>query len=343
MSHREVIKILIAISIILVAGCVSTGPPISINEQRQTDTSDILVVENVATYPSQPITPGSKFTFSFDVRNVHGSAIAKCLHVRLYDYNIFKILENNDDPSKRCGSYQEPYPEEVVDKGDIYPGVTTRISYKLQAPTTDEISNLRITPTIRYRLTYEFTANTLYQIVVVDGDYLAKMEQAGKSVTASPINSIGPGPFKIYMSLMNKDKMVLAGSTGQIKIEIKNEGSGSSSSDFGRSIRKNALVIGIPSDIVKSFDFSGAEGKFVQTSCPQEFGTGYTCVTNSDKIHLFQGSSSPLIFRFEAGEINDPNNPNVVPYRIYTFRAKMDYQYLIDKEYQIEVNPHVVG
>ena len=346
---NKLILIFLILAVIFLSGCISIGvpsAPITVDEKTENDIADILTVENVATYPSQPIMPDSKFTFSFDVKNIHNSAIARCLHVRLYDHSIFSFQNpaNNNDVAagKKCGYNNQSNPEEVVNKGDMFPGTTTRINYYLKSPSANEISNLRISPKINYRFTYDFTANTLYQIVVADGTYLANMQQAGKSVTAEPVNSIGPGPIKVYISLMNKDRMVLAGSTGQIKIEIKNEGSGASSSDWGGAIKAKSLTIGIPKNITSDIDFSNAEGNFEKVSCPEDFDPNYyECVTNNEKIHLYQGSSAPLIFRFNTKEINGPGKPEV-PYRIYTFKAKLDYQYLIDRSYVIEVNPHVM-
>ncbi len=346
---RSFILVSLIVSVVFLSGCVipsAPSVPITVNQKNQNDnTADILIVQNEATYPSQPIYPNSKFTFSFDVKNVHNSAVAKCLHVRLYDKSIFKFQSNNPNNNDKtvssdCTGAEKEISDDVVNKGNVYPGASKRIIFNLISPSADEIGNLKITPTISYRFTYDFTANTIYQIVIVDGQYLATLQQAGKSVTANPINSIGPGPFKVHMNLLNRDHFVLSGSTGQLEVKIKNEGQGESSSNWGGSIDKNSLILGIPEEIYSNNMYKGVEGNFGEIACPDDYGSNYKCITNKDKINLYQGSSAPLILRFEAPKIN--NKGSKVPYKIYTFRATMNYQYLMDRSYSIEVNPHEI-
>ncbi len=329
----EKIKTFIIISFIvaILGGCIAPNmQPVAVHEKKVSDISDIVTISNVRMIPSSPILPDTTVTFSFDVKNMHENEIAKCIHARLYSYYPFKIVKNNNIPGESCyeSGFVPKNEIEVVNRGDLYPGEKTVVSYTLRSPSSDEIGNLTTNLELKYRMTYNFVGNTIFQFVIVNQTQINDMEQAGKSLNLETMNKMGPGPIKIRMKLLNGGNMIIGGTTGIVEFKIENTGSGTIS-NYYNVIGKNKLTIGIPKGLGPKFNGI----KFEKSECPKNFIKGLECYSNSDKITLYQGSSPPYKIILTSTDVNQIQ-------KTYAIESSIDYQYMLSGTYNVEVNPH---
>ena len=330
-GSEKLIVIASVVLILLISGCVSVSKPVSINEKKKVDIADIVQITGARMVPSPPLMPGMRARLVINVKNVHSSATAKCIHARLYSYQPFEIVGNNNmagASSCYVKGYSESNPKEVVNRGDLFPGAETTISYDVKAPTADEIGNVTTDIDLAYRMTYNFEGSTLFQFVVVNQSQMNSLESAGRSISLETFNQVGPGPIKVEMELQNNDNMVLAGTSGIIEFKIVNEGSGKLS-NYANTLSKGKLIIGLPSDL--NVKFSGI--KMAKTSCPDGFIKDLTCYKNDETITLYQTSSVPYKITFTKSSLDQLQ-------KTYTAEAQINYQYMLYGDYKVEVNPH---
>ena len=313
MNIRKTSSILLILLIVfLVSGCVEDFGDFGFNsdfegvqtqEKTAEETADILVIQDITTIPKSPIPPDQDFELMFTIKNLDDHKTVKNIEINLFDPSIFGESKTVNIPS-------------------LLPLGQKIITFSLRTPSAEEIANVKVTPTVSFNVKYDFTGTTTYDVVVVDMKEIEKQQKAGKKITPTINKIIGSGPIKIYPELIGTD-IILAGKTGNIKFLIKNEGRG--------DLEENKIA---PNKLTINFERLVDGGGDV-TEVPDGFNEG-AISKNNEEIELYQGESSPLIFKVEASSGSELRG---APYKTFNIKADVDYTYELRGEMEITVEP----
>ena len=309
--------LLILLIVFLVSGCVEDFGDFGFNsdfegvqtqENIEEETADILVIQDITTIPKSPIPPGQDFELMFTIKNLDEHKTVKNIEINLFDPSIFTVT----------GSDKETITS-------LLPLGQKIITFSLKTPSAEDIANVKVTPTVSFNVKYDFTGTTTYDVVVVDMKEIEKQQKAGKKITPTINKIIGSGPIKIYPELIGTD-IILAGRTGSIKFLIKNEGRG--------DLEENKVA---PNKLTINFERLVDGGGDV-TEVPDGFdeGTKSNTKSNNKEIELYQGESSPLIFKVKAPSKSELGG---APYKTFNIKADVNYTYELRGEMDITVEP----
>jgi len=317
--------------IILASGCTlpwGVGDVIKISPNvEEVGYKDILLIKDLKTLPLPPLLPDQQFTLSFLLENQDETKSAENVVVNLFDPAIFK----SESGSALTAD------EKTKEIGNILPLGQKQVSYKLRAPTQEEIANIIVKPVVSFKVNYDFQTTTTYDVVVVDEDEILRLQKAGQTITIPTTESIGSGPVKIDIELLGSNKVILAGQDAVIKVQIIDSGSGALKDS---EIQESSLEVEIPDEfVIEELPPSELNPNEKMFSCGGSnivgFGEATTICVNTEPISLYRGKSSPLIFRLSI-----PKDAAGGIYKTYSIKAGLEYTYELREQLKLEVKPY---
>ena len=201
--------------------------------------------------------------------------------------------------------------------GDIYmPLQTELIEWQLSAPTNEQLGNMPGSCGIKYKINYDFTAKTQASVDVINADKLSQMQRAGETPSASPTQSVGIGPIKVFFDF-GASQPVRSGDILPVFITVEDRGSGLLDSG---NVESGNLKLIIPQD-------------FEEVSCTKFANSGGE-YTNANIIPMIKKTSPQLRCSFKMPEVTD--------IKTFYISAELVYTYKLDSEVKISVNPTLV-
>jgi len=220
----------VLILVILASGCTSVSNVIMPSQTvKEIGYRDVLTINDVKTLPVPPVIPDEEISFSFVLENRDEQKSARNVNVNLFDPSIFTVLEKS------------------TNQQTILPLAQELINYKLRAPSTDKIANVITTPTLNFKVNYDFNASTAYDVLVVSEDEIKRLQQVGQTVTVPTTKSFASGPIEIDIELQGNSKTIISGYDAVFLVTIYDRGSGSL---LNSSIPKGSLEIRFPYGLV---------------------------------------------------------------------------------------------
>ena len=281
----------------------------NVREEREVELNDILVVESKTSIPMSPVLPGSPVKLTYIIKNKDTDKSVRSVSTDIFDACMFEV---------KSGGFSG---ETIFPRGSKY------VKYELMAPTREEIGNIKHVCDIKFYVDYDFSGNTLYDIVTINPEEIEKMQQAGKKVTLHVMKGLGSGPIKLDAQVLGVKEGVIGGQEVPFEFIIANKGSGILKDN---KMRAGQLHILFPQSMVGSCSNIDTENSAGSFSCGAS-GADCEC-TNSEDIEIFKDKSSPIIFRVTT----------TIPekYQTHTVRAKFDYTYELRDSHKIEVRPY---
>jgi hypothetical protein len=305
------------IGIMLIAGCVGqTTQP-----STQIEAADVITAASQAPVPANPAA-GSDFTASFTITNQHKDRIAKAVGAWIFDTGRC-TLNRIGDKSVDAVSYfydtnkvwpaftflDEPY------RTDFAPGQTEVVRLSLTAPGSAAIAGLPSTCPIRYKVDYNFTAQSEMSVDVISTGRLNQIEtQTGARPVTQRTLFVGGGPIRVLLEPTTT--LPVETSTADVPkklsftLTITNEGAG----EFP-VVEKYGLSIKVPAEFGVPTELGGKP-------CGDFFDFQAGGGINSRPIELIQKSSNPITCTFTT-----PGTDVVPIQRQFTIFTSMPYKY----------------
>lgn len=306
MNKKSFTKFIIIFSIIIAvffSGCTTIPlQNLIVEEKKVEETSDILKIENIDTMPKPPIFSGDSFTLYFTIKNLDEEKTIKDIKINLFDPSIFKIEKEGEKCTNSNPCYLLPLDQKIIE-------------FQIRAPGKEEIAEVEITPKVSFKVSFSMEASTLYDVVVVNIEELAKYQQAGKTLEVSRNKVLTSGPIKIDIELVNAEA-IIAGKSGRLKFVIKNTGSG--------YILENKIPKGSLTIQMESFE--------IEHDMEELFSCSQGKCTNKDDIKIIGKESAPMLFT-----IKSPSDIEL--WKTFKVIAKMNYTYDIRGSKDIKVIP----
>jgi len=333
---------------LLTAGCTNLnifgGDVVSIITNTNVEGfQDVLIIKDIRTIPRSIIPPDQDTFLSFVLENKDDKKSAKNVKIQLFDAPGFK------SSSTLCNVH-ECKPEECSTDApcaNILPGEEKLISFNLKSPTQQEIGNVKNEITFSFKTNYEFDANTLYRIPVVNMNEILSRQRADQNVEIDSPKFISSGPIQADIELKGQD-FVIAGNEATLQVQFSNKGDKRKGSVVGNIIEDEDITITFPEDLTVTDwpkkvsdavnnngvpsnplvdDNSQSSTEKNAFSC-----SGNTC-TNSGSVELFEGESIPLLFKIKSSAINDP-------FKTYDISIAFSYQYELRDSIKVTVQPN---
>ncbi|MBU5678692.1 MAG: hypothetical protein KQA36_02260 [Candidatus Aenigmarchaeota archaeon] len=305
-EDKKISTMIIIFSLIFViffSGCTTIQlPNLIVEEKKVEETSDILKIENIETIPKPPIFSSDSFTLYFTIRNSDSEKTIKDIKINIFDPSVFKIEKEGEKCTNATPCSLLPLDQKIIE-------------FQLKAPEKEEIASVEITPKVSFKVSFSMEARTLYDVVVVNLEELAKYQQAGKTLEVSRNKILSSGPMKIDIELINAEA-VIAGKTGKLKFVIKNSGTGYLVDNV---IKKGSLTI----------DMSNFE---VEHDMKDLFSCSGGICSNTDDIKIIGKESAPMLFTIKAPS-------NIELWKTFTIVTKMNYTYELRGNKDIKVIP----
>ncbi len=261
-------------------------------------------------------------------------------------------------------------------KCSILPGEEKQISVEMKTPRETDIAGIITKTAIDFKANYDFVGALVYTMPAVNLEEIRARQRGNEKTEIQFSKAQSSGPVKIDVSLVGPT-YVLAGQPAILVFKIKNVGSGTvfnSKIDTAKEVQIEQEIISISSigDILDRFlkgqglqevVFHGMTIKFPQDTqvvewpgcnadrttgiCTMPDGNseekGFNCALNNDgttdcfnvePIELFRDESRTSL-RFKV----NTNVPEGVPFKSFTIRAYVGYNYELRKSIEVTVNP----
>ncbi len=195
-----------------------------------------------------------------------------------------------------------------------FPLQTELKEWDFTAPKNSEIGNMPRTCGIKYKITYDFTAKTQTDVSVISAAKMSEMQRAGQEPSANPTQSVGVGPIKVFFDFGVKQP-IKSGDVMPVFITVEDRGSGIYS-----KVLAGKLKIKMPANFEKIVcdKFSGSGGEFKNTA----------------DIPMIKKKSPQLRCSFKM--------PSVTDIKTFYITAELPYEYKLDDEIKVSVNPTLV-
>lgn len=301
------------ILVLLVAGCVNPLDSL-FNQGGSTQVKelppDVLSIQNITVLPSTSVRERDQFSVFFDLMNQDE------LNETLYSYNIYDTgLCDWTGGDSRSGS------------DSLFPQEIRQIEWNFNAPSSQEIANLRVTCPIRFRFDFDYQAKSQIDVLVMNSERLRELQRAGKSTTFSPTLNVGRGPIKIYFDF-GTTLPVRNNSELTVYVRVEDKGTG-----MLENIESDSFTIRFP----KGFNVIEGNGATCPSfNCELDIlsaieGEGWKC-TNYQNISII--SKKTLDIRCSG-----ITTPSVVDEKTYFISATLDYGYYVAGQVDVEVKP----
>jgi len=250
---------------------------------------DILKIETLGVIPETPVAD-STFTVTFLITNMDEIKEIENVKLTVYDSGMCEC----DSCVASTGLAKQ------IDK--IYPMSTEEIELTFKAPTNRELGNMPGRCSIKYKLAYDFNAETLTEVVVINENKLEELQKAGETASVSPKTIIGKGPIKIRTEIKEKQP-ILMDTTVPIIFNIENKGTGTFAVQPGKELNISSGKIGMN---CQEKTVSLINGKILPIAC--QLTTPYV-----DDMKTFYIKTS-LPYRYSVqGEIDVDIKPEYKP------------------------------
>ncbi len=232
----------------------------------------------------------------------------------------------------------------------LLPGEQKQIRFQLKAPSESEIANIQTKTSLDIKTNYDFDGSLVYITPVVNVDEIVRLQTQGKRLTVEESKLQGSGPILIDVELLGAP-YILSGSDPNtppqksiMTFTIKNTGRGSLLNSI---IETSNINPGTVTDLDALRQQPGNKGLVI--IFPREFvqvrpssdnfncaGTplGTVCVNTKD-ILVFKDQSR-VSMRFE---IQPAQLPPGTPFRSYTTKAFVWYNYELRDMVEVTINP----
>jgi hypothetical protein len=184
------------------------------------------------------------------------------------------------------------------------------------APSNKDIGNMPSSCRLRYKITYTYTAKTQTDVTVISQSKLEELQRAGQPPSASPLQSVGAGPVKIYFDF-GASQPIMSGNILPLFITIEDKGSGVI--DRGKVLSGKLKITMPPGFTVKTCDrFAGTSG----------------AIQNTAEIPLIKKKSAQMRCSFTT--------PSVTDMKTFYILGELQYDYKLDNEINVAVKPTLV-
>ncbi len=281
----------------------------NLKKDNVVELNDILVVEDKNSFPASPVLPNSPVKLTYVIENKDPDKSVQSVGTDIFDACMFEVT---------AGGFSG---ETIFPRGSKY------VKFELMAPTREEIGNIKHICDVKFYVDYDFSGNTLYDIVTINPEEIEQMQQAGKKVTLHVMKGLGSGPIKLDAQVLGVGEGVIGGQEIPFEFIVSNRGKGILKDNI---ISSRDVHIFFPKDMVGSCNNIDTENSAGSFSCGSS-GADCEC-TNQESIEIFKGESSPIIFRVTT----------TIPekQRTHTVRANFDYTYELRDSHKIEVRPY---
>ena len=339
---------LLMLLVVFAAGCTGLsgifgGDVLNIKQNIiQDGQKDILVVKDVATIPKSPMLPEQSFIFSFLVENVDKAETAKNVVVDLFNAPTVKNQKGDlCNTASGNGCVQENNECTETKKCTILPGEQIPINFLLKTPEKEEIVNIETTPTLDYRVRYDFRSAALYVMPSVNYDEIRKNQKSSDKIDVQITKSYGTGPVRVDMELFGTP-YILSGQPATFIFKITNAGSGNV---VGSQIDANKLRVEFPFDMLdKDAVLKLPDGESINLENFKTNSEKFSCVTISPGSRIACSNTNPIqmykdqtrgSLRFEITKTATLSQP----FLSYDIRASVDYTYELRGSKSITVKP----
>lgn len=315
MKISGIIAVIALVSIVSVSGCIDLGGFKSVFSSGEVTkaTPDLIIIKDTSVIPKPPVPADTPFTYSFSIYN-NGDKNPEIndIKVKLYDWGM-------------CGTSKEEKYEYLT---NLSPASEELIEFKLTAPANNLLVGLQNQCSLKYKINYNFKAESSIDMRVISQDKLTQMQKAGQTPSFTPSQNIGIGPMKITFGY-DAELPISSGSILPINVVITDEGSGMMKMTDGK-IAPGLIELQVPADFVKvSCD------KFGTPTETEKSGVKYNVYKNSQDITMIKSKTPELRCSFTAPPTDDE--------RTYLFYANMGYTYELDNEQSVAVKPVITG
>jgi predicted small secreted protein len=337
MSRKIILPLALLLSVALVAGCVNQLSSISgfgsdVITPSRTLTSgtatDIILIDRITSSPESTVNPEQtvRVFMTASSREIDPRRTTS-VQVQLFDAFVFKSAETqpqlcNAIPSG-CTSVQEQCT--ALNKCTFATDQTRQIQWVLLAPTTAEIANIATRGTLAYRLLYDYSSSTNFDVLIVSEDEILRLQQQGQTLSVPLQETRGSGP--IILEFSQASAFALPKSTLFITVKAHNVGSGG---PLNSTIGVGNLTVEIPTSLTSSYYVRASD-----FTCSPAFDK--TVCTNKEKIQLIKKESIPFLF-----ELQNVVPDLAVPHRTFTLSATVSYNYEIRNSLTLTIQPLLV-
>ncbi len=191
---------------------------------------------------------------------------------------------------------------------------TELFEFDFTAPSNNDIGNMPSSCKLRYKITYTYTAKTQTDVTVISQSKMEELQRAGQPPSASPLQSVGVGPVKIFFDF-GASQPIMSGNILPLFITIEDKGSGV----YSKVISGNLKITMPPGFTVKQCDkFAGTSG----------------VIKSSAEIPLIKKKSAQLRCSFTT--------PLVTDMKTFYILGELQYDYKLDNEIAVAINPTLV-
>ncbi|MBI4014983.1 MAG: hypothetical protein HY365_03435 [Candidatus Aenigmarchaeota archaeon] len=353
-------------ALLFVSGCTSQidfgQNEIQVATPVLEEASDIVAIKNIDTIPNSPVLPDDTVDLSFIIENLDKTEPLSRLKVDLFDAASFKdsqstTLCNTATTAAVCKPEGQTAPcaGNKCDLVNLSPGAQRLVNYNLKAPSSNDILKLSTDFELRFAVEHYFTANSIYRPVVVNPVEIKALQRAGQKVDLQAASTLGSGPVKIDLSLVNRN-FILNKRGATFEAVVRHTGSGRLLSN---KIEHGALTItfvGIPCNKFDGISAGGYDDAFTfkddsvnsLSSCvftnnaERDVKDSAGQVTGKKSIGAIdiysEGKSNPLLFRLND-DATAAIDIGVAPYRSYEVRATAGYTYRVSGVARVTVKP----
>ncbi len=324
---KNVLIILALVSVVFVSGCIDQGDLFSglvgpSGVDTETLSTDILSVKNVNIIPTPPITSGSSFTLTFEVENVDDINTVKDVEITKVDSGLCEFDRSNDEY-----------------KGDdavtLVPQQVQYVEWIFNAPSQEKTGNLPVACPIKYKVAYDFEANSQVDFSVMSKEKLETLQRAGESPSFKSSQVVGRGPVKVFFDF-GAAQPVKESTPFQMYLTIKDQGTGLIE---GGDIGSGDLILIVPKHMAAEKTQDLVPGTTL--ICYDQFKLkGLTdddnaVFENTEEIPIVKRKSPKIVCEFKSPSQGRMDSDE----RTYYFTAKLGYRYFIDRENEISVKP----
>ena len=282
--------------------------------------NDIVVLENVRMLPETQALPEQTVRFFANAvsKEQDPARVVDDVYLEIFDATQFRTA----DGSSLCNNAISSCQPEDCNSGNkciLRAGETKAMEVVMTAPTVQDIANVKTPVSVNYRLVYDHTSTTNFEVVVVSEDEILRLQQEGKKLAQEVRHVSNAGPLQLVLETADSGSFGVPGQVMFVRLKIANRGGGSP---------KN---IEIPASGV-TLAFPGGLGRI---EAPDEFGGSIsTMFRNTKEIKLIKGESIPYQFRITPNDLGSG-----VPHRTYLITAQADYTYEMRGSHSIDVLP----
>jgi hypothetical protein len=197
----------------------------------------------------------------------------------------------------------------------LYPQEIKSFEWNFNAPSADEIAQLRVTCPIRFKFDFLYQSKSQIDVLVANSKYLTELQQAGKATAFSPTLNVGRGPIKIYFDF---GTTLPARENSNLTVYIRAEDKGSG---MLKAINPGNFII----------NFQGFSVPPGNSTCPYFNCSGASC-TNNEPIAIINRKTLDI-------RCSNIKTPGVDTEKTYFISAILNYGYYVTGEADIEVKP----